>query len=66
MPDFDVFSLLEFRKRKARSHGMKKTGNCKRKSHVQKVANCTLRDLAGILDTHGRHSMLSYLSLLPI
>ena len=45
---------------------MKKTGNCKRKSHVQKLANCTLRDLAGILDTHGRHSMLSYLSLLPI
>ena len=32
MPDFDVFSLLEFRKRTARSHGIKKNGNCKRKS----------------------------------
>ena len=36
MPDFDVFSLLEFRKRTARSHGNKKNGNgsCKRKSRV--------------------------------
>ena len=40
MPDFDVFSLLEFRKRTARSHG---NGHCKRKSRVQKLANCTLR-----------------------
>ena len=61
MPDFDVFSLLEFRKRTARSHGIKKNGNCKRKSRVQKLANCTLRDLAAKLDVHGRHYMLSYL-----
>ena len=27
MPDFGVFSLLEFRKRTARSHGIKKNGN---------------------------------------
>ena len=66
MPDFDVFSLLEFRKRKARSHGMKKNGNCKRQSRVQKLANCTLRDLATKLDVNGRHCMLSYLSSLPI
>ena len=66
MPDFDVFSLLEFRKRTARSHGIKKNGNCKRKSRVQKLANCTLRDLATKLDVHGRHCMLSYLSSLPI
>ena len=44
MPDFDVFYLLEFRKRTARSHEIKKNGNCKRKSRVQKLANCTLRD----------------------
>ena len=66
MPNFDVFSLLEFRKRTARSHGIKKNGNCKRKSRVQKLANCTLRDLATKLDVHGRHCMLSYLSSLPI
>ena len=66
MPDFDVFSLLEFRKRKTRSHGIKKNGNCKRKSRVQKLANCTLRDLATKLDVHGRHCMLSYLSSSPI
>ena len=64
MPDFDVFSLLEFRKRTARSHGIKKNGNCKRKSPVQKLANC--RDLAAKLDVHGRHCMLSYSSPLPI
>ena len=42
MPAFDVFSLLEIRKRTARSHG-----NCKRKSRVQKLA---LRELAAKLD----------------
>ena len=27
MPDFDVFSLLEIRKRKSRPHGIRKKGN---------------------------------------
>ena len=27
MADFDVFSLLEFRKRKSRSHGFRQKGN---------------------------------------
>ena len=36
------------------------------KSRVQKLANCTLKDLATKLDVHGRHCMLSYLSSLPI
>ena len=31
MPDFDVFSLLEFQKRKSRSHGKRQKGNDKRK-----------------------------------
>ena len=66
MPNFDVFSLVEFRKGKARTHGIKKNGNCKRKSRVQKLANCTLRDLATKLYVHGRHCMLSYFSSLPI
>ena len=52
MPDSDVFSLLESRKRKDRSHGIKKNRNRKRKSRVQKLANCTLRDLATKLDVH--------------
>ena len=54
MLNFDVFSLLEFRKRTARSNGIKKNENCKRKSRVQKLANCTLRDQATKLDVHGR------------
>ena len=58
--------MLEFLKRTARSYGIKKNGNCERKSRVQKLANCTLRDLAAKLDVHGRHCMLSYLSSLPI
>ena len=58
MPDFDIFCLLEFRKRTA--------GNCKRKSRIQNLANCTLRDLAAKLDVHGRHCMLLYLSSLLI
>ena len=66
MPDFDVFSLLEFRKRTDRSHGIKKNGNCKRKSRVQNLANCTLRDKASKLDVHGQHCNLSYLSSIPI
>ena len=66
MPDFHVFCLLKFRKRTSRSHGIKKNGNCKRKSRVQKLANCTLRDLAAKLEIHGRHCMLSCLSSLPI
>ena len=63
--DFDVFLLLEFRKRTATSHEIKKNGNCKRQGHVHNLAYCTLRDLAATLDVHGRHCMLSYLSSLP-
>ena len=36
MPDFDVFSLLEIRKRKSRSHGIRKKGNSKRKKRTVK------------------------------
>ena len=66
MPDFDVISLLAVPKRTARLYGIKKNGNCKRKSRVQKLTNCTLRDLAAKLDVQGRHCMLSYFSSLPI
>ena len=66
MPGFSVFSLLGFRERAARSHGIGRNGDCKRKSRVQKLVNCTLRDLATKLDVHGRHCMLSYLSSLPV
>ena len=59
-----MFSLLEIHKRTARSHGIRKFGNCKHKSRVQKLANCTLRDLAAKLDVHGRHSMLLYLRVI--
>ena len=46
MPDFDVFSLLEIRKRKSRSHGIRKKGNGKRKKRAVKRSNTSLKDLS--------------------
>ena len=66
MPDFDVFSLLEIRKRKSRSHGIRKKGNGKRKKRAVKRSNTSLKDLSKVLEDHGRHSMLSFLSSLSI
>ena len=66
MPDFDVFSLLEIRKRKSRSHGIRKKGNGNRKKRAVKRSNTSLKDLSKVLEDHGRHSMLSFLSSLPI
>ena len=37
MPDFDVFSALECKKRKSRSHGKRKIGNIKRKICTEKT-----------------------------
>ena len=36
IPDFDVFSVLEIRKRKSRSHGIRKKGSGKRKKRAVK------------------------------
>ena len=66
MPDFDVLTLLESHKRKSRSHGIRKRGNDKRKRCAAMKLNISLNDLAAKLREHGRHSMLSYLSSLPI
>ena len=48
MPDFDVFSLLEIRKRKSKSHGIRKKGNGKRKKKraVKKSNHCSMFPLA--------------------
>ena len=56
MPDFDVFSLLEIRKRTSRSHGIRKKGNGKRKKRSVKRSNTSLKDLSKVLEDHGRHS----------
>ena len=66
MPDFDVFSVLEIRKRKYRSHGIRRKGNDKRKKRAVKRSNTWLKDLSKVLEDHGRHSMLSFLSSPPI
>ena len=66
MPDFDVFSVLECKKRKSRSHGKRKNGNIKRKSCTEKRLNSSLKDLSLALTNHGRHGLFSFLSSLPI
>ena len=66
MPDFDVLALLESRKRKSRSPGIRKKGNDKRKWCAAMKLNTFLNDLAVKPRIHGRHPMLSYLTSLPI
>ena len=66
MPDFDVFSLLEIRKRKTRSHGKRQKGKDKRKKCAAEKSNTSLNNLSTKLREHGRHVMLSFLSSLPI
>jgi hypothetical protein len=61
-PDIDIFSILNIRKRKSRSHGIRRNGNIKRKSKV----NISVADLDIILSNSGRHSMLSRLTSLSI
>ena len=61
MPDFDVFSLLDIKKRKRRLHGKRKNGNFKRKHKLI----LSLSEL-NILLKSGRHQMLSRPSSLSI
>ena len=49
-----------------RSHGIRKKGNGKRKKRAVKRSNTLLKGLSKVLEDHGRHSMLSVLSSLPI
>ena len=53
-------------KRESRSHGIRKKGNGKWKKRAVKRSNTSLKDLSKVLEDHGRHSMLSFLSSLPI
>ena len=55
MPDFDVLTLSESRKRKSRSHGIREKGNDKRKRCATMKLNTSLNDLAVKLRIYGRH-----------
>ena len=66
MPDFDVFSVLECKKRKSRSHGKRKNDYIKRKICTEKHLNTSLKDLSIPLKNHGRHGLFSFLSSLTI
>ena len=65
MPACYVFSLLECKKCKSRSHGKRKNGNIKRKICTEKRINTSLKDLYYSLKNHGRHGLLSFLCSLP-
>ena len=67
-PKCPILMYLHFqsRKRKSRSHGIRKKGNDKRKQCAAMKLNTSLNDLAVKLRIDGRHPMLSYLSSLPI
>ena len=51
---------------KARSHGIRKKDNAKRKRCAAMKLNTSLNDLAVKIRIHGRYHMLSCLSSLPI
>ena len=59
MPDFDVFSFLDIKKRNRRYHGKRKNGNFRRKHKM--ISN--LLELNMLLKS-GRQQMLSKLSSL--
>ena len=61
-----VFSLLEFRKLKFRSHGKRQKGNDNCKRCAAQKYNTSLNDLSTKLREHGRHAMLLFLSSLLI
>ena len=60
MPDFDVISLLECKKRKRRYYGKRKDGNINRKFCTEKRINTSLKDLSIALNNHGRHGLLHF------
>ena len=66
MLNFDKFSLLECRKRKFRSHDIRKKGNDKRKMYASMKSNISLHDLSTRFREQGRHAMLSFLCPLPV
>ena len=66
MLDFDIFSVLECKNRKNRSHGKRKNGNIKRKICTEKRLNTSLKDLCLALNNHDPHGLFSFLSSLPI
>ena len=61
-----LFSVLECKKRKGRSHGKRKNVYVKRKICTEKRSNTSLKDLSIALNNHGRHDLFSFLSSLPI
>ena len=60
------FSLLEWKRRKRRSHGKRKNGTIKHKTCAEKRIDTHQKDLSIALNNHGRHGLLSFLSSLPI
>jgi hypothetical protein len=61
-PNIDIFSILNIRKRKSRSHGVRRNDNLKRKSKITLSVNY----LNIILKNSGKHAILSRLTSLSL
>lgn len=61
-PSIDIFSIYSHRKRKSRSHGVRKNGNLRRKTRII----TSLGDLHLLRIRCGQHKMLSKLSSLSV
>ena len=63
---FDLFSVLECKKHKSRSHGKRKNGNIKLKICAEKRLNTSIKDLSIALNNHDWHGLFSFLGSLSI
>ena len=61
-PSIDIFKIFSIRKRKTRSHGIRKNGNIKRKSRKK----LSILDLHNVRLIFGKHAMLSRLTSLSL
>jgi hypothetical protein len=61
-PNIDIFSILNIRKRKSLSHGIRKNGNIKCKSKI----TLFVTELNNIFKNCGKHAMLSRLTSLSL
>ena len=61
-PTIDIFKIFSIRKRKTRSHGLRKNGNIKKRSRRK----MSVSDLHNVRLTSGKHRMLSMLTSLSL
>ena len=66
MPDIEGFFRLECKKHKVRYHDKRNNDNIKRTIYTDKRINTSLKDRKSVLNNHGSHGLISFLSFLTI